>query len=235
MNLEQYPMPIALEHCFIENSIVVFYYNTPYHWTHIQKMVVEAFANEGENLDEYPLVNEKEMNPDGDAQKVCFSTGELKLLVEGKRISFNCVSSYPGWEAYRRFIRIAMRAIPNEELQFLSVGVRYISRYENIPIFPKLDGQVSLNQYQDVNGAEIRFPIREIGNITGLVRVTNMLLSKDGGTSSSYADVDIRKEHHTNSVDEIIDICEEIHYKEKQYFFKLISNDFVQELGPVYE
>lgn len=235
MDLERYPMPVSLRDCHIENSVVAFRYHTPFHWTYVQKRIVEAYAQVHINLEEYPLVNENEMKPSIDSQMTCYSNGVFKILVEGMRINFNCVTDYPGWSVYKPFIETAMRAIPTQDLLFIGTGIRYISIYDDINIFSKLDGHASLNQYQYVNGAEIRFPIKEDADITGLVRVTNMLPVADGQNFASYADIDVRKNLKTSSVDDILNVCEQLHVIEKQYFFKLISHDFVEELGPVYE
>lgn len=235
MDLDRYPIPVSLRDCHIENSVVAFKYRTPFHWTYVQDRIVDAYTQLHIYLEEYPLVNENELKSSSGSQMTCYSNGVFKILVEGMRINFNCVDDYPGWCEYRQFIDIAMRAIPAHELLFLCAGIRYISRYENINIFNKLDGHASLNQYHYINGAEIRFPIQEDADITGLVRVTNMLPVVNKQIFASYVDVDVRKNIETPSVDDILNVCEQLHTKEKQYFFKLVSHDFVEELGPAYE
>lgn len=234
MNVEDIQLPKSLEHCYIENSIVQFNYKTPFFWKYVQQKIVESMTANGIKLDEYPLVSD-EMGENSSKEKMSFFTDRVfKFLVEGRRISFNCVSDYPGWTMFSRFIRMSMQAIPAQDLQIKSVSIRYISRYDEVPIFQKLDGIVSMNQFQNVNGAEIRFPVKEENGISGLVRLTNMLLSNDGMHQASFADVELSYSLDTNSIDEALVACDLIHESEKKNFFRTISEEFVQELVPTY-
>ena len=234
MEIEGKELPKSLEHCYIENSIVAFNYQTPYFWKYVQQKIVESMTANGFVLDEYPVTGiEIDEKPSKDKMSF-FTDREFKFLVEGRRITFNCVSGYPGWVKYRRFIQMAMRAIPAQDLEFKSVFIRYISRYDEVPIFQKLDGRVVMNQFQDVNGAEIRFPVKEANGIRGLVRLTNMMLSNDGQHQASFADVELSSPLNTSSVEDALEACEKIHVSEKENFFRTISEDFVRELGPSY-
>ena len=234
MDIEGNRLPTSLEHCYIENSIVQFNYKTPFFWKYVQQKIVESMTAKGFELDEYPLVGD-EMGKELSKEKMSFFTDrEFKFLVEGRCISFNCVSDYSGWARYSFFIRMAMQAMPVQDLEFKSVYIRYISRYDGVPIFQKLDGGVSMNQFQDVNGAEIRFPVKEVNGISGLVRLTNMMQSIDGQHQASFADVELSYSLNTNSIDEALTACDMIHESEKKNFFRTISEEFVHELGPTY-
>lgn len=234
MNIGDKQLPKSLKHCYIENSIVQFNYKTPFFWKYVQQKIVESMTANGFELDEYPLVGD-EMGAESPKEKMSFFTDRIfKFLVEGRRISFNCVSDYPGWTSYSHFIRMAMQAMPAQDLNIKSVYIRYISRYDEVPIFQKLDGSVSMNQFQDVNGAEIRFPVKEANGISGLVRLTNMMLSNDGLHQASFADVELSYSFNTNNIDEALTACDMIHESEKKNFFRTISEEFVQELGPTY-
>ena len=234
MRIERIELPKSLEHCYIENSIVIFGYRTPYFWKYVQQKIVESMTDNGYKLDEYPMTDIEEDEKPSKVKMSFFTDSEFKFLVEGRRITFNCVSGYAGWTKYREFIQSAIQAIPPQNLEFKSVSIRYISRYDEVPIFLKLDGQVSMNQFQDVNGAEIRFPVKEANGIRGLVRLTNMLLSNDGQRQASFADVELSYSLHTGNIDEVMEACELIHRSEKEIFFRTISEDFLQELGPRY-
>ena len=234
MTIEGKELPKSLEHCYIENSIVQFNYKTPFFWKYVQQKIVESMNNNEIVLDEYPVTG-IEIDEKLSKDKMSFFTDRVfKFLVEGRCITFNCVSDYPGWARYSRFIRMAMEAMPRQDLEIKSVYIRYISRYDEVPIFQKLDGSVSMNQFQDVNGAEIRFPVKEANGISGLVRLTNMMQSNDGQHQASFADVELSYSLNTNSIDEVLSACNMIHESEKKNFFRTISEEFVHELGPTY-
>lgn len=236
MDLSKYPMPKALKNCSIENSIVEFHYNSPFHRFFIQDKIVESFKQRGVELQEYRMVNEgneiaDENNRTRPERKLSiFSNNVIKFLVDRQLISFNCVSSYPGWKEFSEFISFALSSIPQENLRFTEVRIRYISTYE-LPIFDKLDGKVFLSQFNDVNGAEIRFPVNN-GTINGLVRVTNLLKSIDGSRSKSYVDVEVGTNTIEGTLEDAIKCCEKVHLEEKKNYFQLLTHDFVQELDP---
>lgn len=233
MELKNDNMPKALKDCTIENSVVIFRYRSPFHRIHIQECVAEAFKADGVELQEFRAINENENSPSNEVRRLSyFSNGTLKFLVDRQAISFNCVSNYPGWETYFKFIKFAVSAIPNENLLFTEVGIRYISTYD-LAIFDKLDGKVELNWYKDIEGAEIRFPAKGAG-FKGLVRVTNLLRSVDGTKSKSFVDVDLTTSVPNGTLDNAFTQCEFIHHEEKKHYFQLLSSEFVNQLGPSY-
>lgn len=238
MDLSKYPMPKALKNCTIENSIIEFHYKSPYHRFFIQEKIVESFKQRGVELQEYRMVNEGNEMADennrllSERKLSIFSNNIIKFIVDRQSISFNCVSSYPGWNEFSEFISFALNAIPQDKLSFTEVRIRYISTYE-LPIFEKLDGKIILSQFSDVNGAEIRFPVNN-GTINGLVRVTNLLKSVDGSKSKSYIDVEVGSKTLKGTLEDAIGRCEMVHLEEKRNYFQLLSYDFVQELEPKY-
>ena len=227
-------MPKSLKNCSIENSIVEFRYQSPFHRMYIQDEIVKALNQKGIELQEYRLVNDNEESDRGQVGRKLsfFSNNEVKFLVDRQLVSFNCVSAYPGWEKFFAFITSAIKAIPDIGLQFDEVRVRYISTYK-LPIFDKLDGTVSLEWFKDVGGAEIRFPIRK-NNVDGLVRVTNLLKSIDGKQQTSFVDVEVGTKIIPGTKDNALSCCEAVHLEEKKNYFQLLSLDFVNELEPLY-
>ena len=234
MDISKHPIPKSLKKCTIENSVIKFHFLSPYHRLHIQDQVVNAFKESGVELQEFRAINEIKTNPNAPDPKISFfSDGIIKFLIGRQTISFNCVSSYPGWDKFFKFIKFAVNAIPSQDLSFNEVSIRYISTY-NLPIFEKLDGNVKLNWFNDINGAEVRFPAK--GNVfSGLVRVTNLLASSDGNNKTSYVDVDLRTTLQNGTKEDAFNSCEILHLEEKKHYFQLLSYEFVKELEPTYE
>lgn len=72
MEIEGKELPKSLEHCYIENSIVAFNYQTPYFWKYVQQKIVESMTANGFVLDD-PVAYKKmskAVNPYGDG-KAC--------------------------------------------------------------------------------------------------------------------------------------------------------------------
>lgn len=224
-------IPKKLGNCTIENSLYVFEFTTPFNRQYIEDTILSKFAQNDRHFERYPLANEPS-NKDNSALS-CYTDHVFKFIVEDNRITFNIVDKYPQWAAMGSFIVEVITNFPSEGLSFKSVTTRYISRYENIPLFNNLNGEVHLNAFNHIFGAELRYPLVYGQQIKGLVRITN-LLPQGKNLFSSFADVEIHKELQNGNIEDALTSCNEIHTLEKENFFKLLSEDFLNSLNPEY-
>lgn len=224
-------IPKKLGNCTIENSLYVFEFNTPFNRQYIEDTILEGLAKDGKHFERYPLASESGNHSNNSLS--CYTDQVFKFIVEDNRITFNIVDKYPQWAALEAFIIDVIKNFPSDGLRFKTVTTRYISRYENIPLFNNLNGQVHLNAFNHIFGAELRYPLIYGQYIKGLVRITN-LLPQGENVFTSFADVEIHKELTDGSVVNTLASCNEIHSLEKENFFKLLSEDFLNSLNPEY-
>lgn len=221
----------SLKHCNLTNTVVTVFYDTPFDLSYVVKTISKAYDISKMNVSEYPLANtHNAVNQDD--KVICLANNKYKVIIERGRLSFNIVQNYISWNEYREFIAVALDAIPKQEILFKSAGVNYISAFPNIRLFDALKGSVHLDCYDDVFGAELRYPIISDG-CKGFVRITNLL--PQGKVNVSFMDITIIQENSVRSVAELWPILENVHDKEKEELIKIVTEEFLNELGAEYE
>lgn len=224
-------IPKKLGNCTIENSLYAFEFSTPFNRLYIENTILEKLEQSGSHFERFPVVNEPECERNNALS--CYTNQVFKFIIDENRITFNIVNKYPQWAVMGPFITKVIKGFPSDGLLFKTVTTRYISRYDNIPLFNHLNGNVHLNAFREIIGAELRYPVTHGQNIQGFVRITN-LLPQGNNVFSSFADVEIRKVLDESSIDCALSSCDEVHKLEKENFFKLLNEEFINSLNPEY-
>jgi uncharacterized protein (TIGR04255 family) len=163
----------------------------------------------------------------------------FKIDVNGNSITFNTQSdSYPGWNEYFDFIEsIINKCVENSLfLKIERIGVRYISHFDDITIFDKLKVDISV-PFTSINDStqfrsEFKYKDHRV-ILTILNYITNK--SKEGEIKTSVIDIDVIKQVDSNSYSCNISECiEASHFAQKEIFFNLLSEDFLEGLKPEY-
>ncbi len=163
--------------------------------------------------------------------RVEFNSGE---------IIFNIHNNYCGWEYFSLFIESIVRRLFDEA--FISgvyrIGLRYISQFENISIFDKVNAKISLNLVVgDVRG-QARFELFKDDFFIFLsmenMRVFPLEYSK--ADFISIIDIDVIKDFSKIETSKLIVLkkIEDAHTIEKEIFFSLLKTDFLKSLNPEY-
>lgn len=221
----------SLKQCNLTNTVVTVFYDTPFDLSYVVKAISKAYDESKMNVSEYPLTN-TDKAVDNVNNLTCLANNKYKVLIERGRLSFNIVKDYISWANYKEFIKVALDAIPKQELVFKSAGVNYISEFPNIRLFDALKGSVHLDCYGNVFGAELRYPLITDG-CHGFVRITNLL--PQGKVHVSFMDITIIQDTSVSSIDDLWIILENVHNKEKEELVKIVRADFLDKLGAEYE
>lgn len=174
-----------------------------------------------------------------------FYTDKLKIQLQQNSIIFNCTDGYIGWADYKAEIEKALKQISTiKEIEFFErIGVRYISEY------PEKD-------IKEVTRFSFEFGIQEIQSDTFIFRTefvwdnykihltlqhkSPILSPIDKGTTFqlkqvSIIDVDVISDGlKINDIQILFDKIEETHSKEKEVFFRILKEEFIQSLNPIY-
>jgi len=164
-------------------------------------------------------------------------------IPEHGRLMFNLQSSYPGWDAYIENIIKVLTIVKNLNIvnAYKNIGLRYISEYVNESLEGKLKSNLSWNitnknnsiqssaykaDYDDQDRKVIinlANNLRRKNNVKGIIEVISAI------------DIDvIRPLANTNDIDFVISEINKSHEIGKQYFFGLLSENFLTSLKPEY-
>jgi uncharacterized protein (TIGR04255 family) len=160
------------------------------------------------------------------------------ISIGPKVISFACVNEYAGWENYSSkvieiFSKVKASGIINKTLR---VGLRYINFFEN-NIFNRinLSAKIGESSLQSNNTfIKTEFTKNKFSFILQVANKANVLVGEKQKVGSI---IDIDTSISDFSVDifsmspELVDAA---HSEEKQLFFSLLKEDFLESLNPEY-
>jgi uncharacterized protein (TIGR04255 family) len=166
----------------------------------------------------------------------------VKIQFVANKIVFNCIADrYVGWEKYFQTISDIMSALFDKGAirDFDRVSIRYISEFKNIDIYQGIKGTIDIsNAGLKLDNSILRLS-DESGNLKTYVTLTNKArrISPREQKIVEASLVDISIYENFNPVSDL-DIlrCKlnQIHTKQKEVFFGLISDDFLNKLNPEY-
>ncbi|MCY7352561.1 MAG: TIGR04255 family protein [Cytophagaceae bacterium] len=164
----------------------------------------------------------------------------FRIDLSGEAISFNLLSGYPGWEEYRQTLERFLSPLFANKLigQVQRVGVRYISRFENVRIFDKINGIVQLNVVPSDARGQVRLEF-ERSSFTSVITLVSGFPPAPGMEASYFSliDIDIIKIYPADNsltYENIFDDLETAHNLQKDSFFSILSEPFIEELNPEY-
>lgn len=222
-------IPFKLELDGLSNALVNISFNSVYQSNYIVDNVI-GLLDQSEEFDSLQII------PSKDADGILVANSKYRFQLNQNVISFNFVSRYLGWSDYKLFITKLLTQL-EKFVGFEKTAIRYISGFENISLFSNLDGYIKLNQLPPFYGTEFHFGFQiQDGAYHDVsdVRITDKLAIQND-KSMSVMDITMTSTKTCGSLDEVLSQLEFLHKHEKNVFFLLLKEDFVNKLGPTYE
>jgi uncharacterized protein (TIGR04255 family) len=173
-----------------------------------------------------------------------FSKDKVRMqILPDSSLVFNCRDGYIGWDAYGPFIQSALDAVvrTGNVTGFTRIGIRYISEFANIDIMDNICLTVHVPFISGrINNSSHRFAFEEDGalktvNIASKLPVNAVLNNGERVSFVSLLDIDVsRRGLSLNSVAQAWHEIDKLHTSEKQTFFALLKDEFLQTLNPEY-
>jgi uncharacterized protein (TIGR04255 family) len=166
-----------------------------------------------------------------------FHNSKIKIQLLPGSIVFNCLNEYILWDNYKNEIQHALNQMLNAGVvdKFTRVGLRYITEYPNEDLnncvkFTFTFGMPQLKSDAYSFQAEYRLDEHRI-----VLRLKNNLAKKNQVSPISTIDIDVIKENLNivNSQQLFVEL-DDLHLKEKEVFFSLLKEDFLENLKPEY-
>lgn len=226
--MTQKRQPKYLERDGLRDSLVEVYIKNP---TYLNTRIVKAILDGG-GMENFQTVEDRDSN------SVFLQNEVFRVQVRTDSISFNNIQEYQRWPSYGDFIRKVMRRVL--ALPDIEVGrqmIRYISMYPGVSIFDNLNGEkMHLNAFPQIDGTEIRFKMGitdEQGHLgIATIRITDNLPSNKSKVKVSVVDIQIDTTTNNDKQEETLDF---LHTEERNLYFSLLSNNFIESLGAHYK
>lgn len=169
---------------------------------------------------------------------------KIQLHQNGSLI-FNCINEYIGWTEYFTFIKNVISTLIENKIIVSStgIGIRYISEFPNIDILEKIKFSFEIEGLKnEISNGNFRIewentPHRIIANIGSKLPIPSIIESSDVRIEYvSLIDLDIIvRNFETSNNDELFEIIDSTHTKQKVIFFSLLREEFLKTLRPEYE
>lgn len=166
--------------------------------------------------------------------------GNLILSIGPKVLVFSNTSPYLGWDKWSDFIRESMEPIEATKIvKFVDrIGLRYINIFDTI-ILDKLKLSFEINTVRlSSESTNFKTEIKDSG-FTKVLQIGNnvQVVVNNEAKVGSAIDIDClfnTKQDGNTFFKEYKDILEKAHIEEKQLFFDLLSDSFLESLNPIY-
>lgn len=167
-----------------------------------------------------------------------FKNGDYILRLSPRAISICSKDIYKGWSSYFNFSRNVFFKIQNANIvkEPERLGLRYVSFFNNINIFEKIDAEFRIYGNSMIDTKSVLRSEFEIDIFTCILQVTNNALLNSPNSAQekgSTIDIDMITRNDFKLID-LESIIDNAHTLEKQVFFNLLSDSFLKELQPEY-
>jgi uncharacterized protein (TIGR04255 family) len=173
-----------------------------------------------------------------------FIKDDVRVQLVAHQIIFNCLEDkYVGWKKYFQIISDTVRSLFDKKAvgNFNRVSIRYISEFKNIAIYQGIKGVIEISETGLKLDNSILRLTDEAGDLKAYVTLTNkakrisQTSQEQQIVEASLIDVNVYENFNPASDLTILwDKLQQIHIKQKEIFFGLISSDFLNTLNPEY-
>lgn len=170
-----------------------------------------------------------------------FHNDKIKVQLQPNSIIFNCLGDYIGWENYRTEIEGALATFNSvvDINDYTRIGIRYITEYPNYDLadcvkFSFTFGMPEIKSDTYSFRSEFKWEKYRV-----ILNLNNKLLviteHNKPPTPTSIIDIDVIEEG-TNEKDfkSLLARLDRIHLKEKEVFFNILNEKFLETLKPEY-
>ena len=169
-----------------------------------------------------------------------FRKENLLVRLGPKVLVISNVKEYLGWQSFFSFIKKIVDYANSIELisSIERVGVRYINFFpENI--IGRLNVELKLNNELS-NEKKVLVRIEDVeDNVTRVLNISNSAQMKKSGETAqgTVIDIDCVQSSIKDPISQsnIIDKIDIAHTMEKEYFYRILTKDFIKTLNPEYE
>jgi uncharacterized protein (TIGR04255 family) len=174
-----------------------------------------------------------------------FFNEEIKIqLNQNNSIVFNCINNYIGWTNYFTQIKKIVSKLFKIKIinGFSRIGIRFISEFPNIDITEHIQYKVSINfeEGELINSSfrgEWRInDFKVLINIGSRLPIPQFLTTEDKKVNFiSLIDIDVISEGFSiDSTNKLFSLIDQVHFKQKETFFSLLKEEFLNTLNPEY-
>lgn len=167
--------------------------------------------------------------------------GKFRVDINANSITFNLIDGYAGWSEYFAVIVSTLTSLFEAKIisKVFRIGVRYISVFDQQRIFDNIIPNLSFNPFDGTSSRaqfRIELPRQDFLVILTLINAFPKTVDEKIKEIYSVIDIDTFKLFNPmiSSATELLPWLNKAHDEQKEVFFSLLKQEFINSLNPQY-
>lgn len=239
MDTSKVRVPKKIENDGLVNAIIYIQYKSDYNELFIDSKLNDLLTVKNQNWEMIYTPNAGKIVGGVQIPTRFFANPIYKIQITSSLIAFNFVNKYPGWEAYRSLI-VDVCSFLDSFITIEELRINYVSVYNNIKIFDYLDGVIKLNNLPSFYGTQYNFRCA-VGKENNFSALATLSLTNEDPIPNSFTNgkqnvrsivnITVEGKLSDKSFEDYLDF---LHTTEKDLFFRIVNQDFVDHHNPTY-
>jgi uncharacterized protein (TIGR04255 family) len=227
-----------LSHTSFEVLIGIFYQAFDKSYTYTNRPI-----NPSNVLPSSPATRNQEITIKFGTQSIIYNQ-KVSISFLPNAFVFNCLNQYIGWHDYRPEIDRALKILwsTGQIEKWTRVGLRYVTQYpqKDLKDCIKFNFTFGFPEVQSVTTAfKSEFEYKEFRVVLNLHDKLPIVRQQTGKhpevTPSSVIDIDVIADRLSlESLDDLLNVIDDTHLKEKEVYFGMLKDEFLKTLNPEY-
>lgn len=229
-------MPIRIDNDGLANAIVILTYSSNYNREYIESRI-QTSLNAVFKTNFQKVMMPRPITVEGEVIDHFIANRDFRIQVTKSMININIVKNYIGWSNYSSLILALLDSL-EEAVIYHVAQVRYMSLFDEISIFEELDGKFKFEYIPVFFGTQLNFRCNAHDENKDMHCVISVKVTDKAQVDDRLLSiVEICAETNMGDADRktAYSYLDFLHYNEKQMFFTLLKDSFINQHNPVYE
>ncbi len=228
-------LPISIENDGLSDAVVAFAYKPLYSREIIEEKTKDELNRRFKSEFLFVPAPQNEANKKANIKRF-IANREFRIQFSEDMVMTNIVGRYAGWTRYGELLQAIMEIL--DGVTYKVAYVRYVSLFDNVSIFDQVEGGgLRITTLPDFQGTEFNFRCNindsENHNAVATIRLTNNKVFPE--RTASVVDIMVEAKLPNESTQTAWEYLHFLHYHEKNLFFLMMKEDFINHHNPVYD
>lgn len=228
-------LPISIENDGLSDAVVALAYKPKYDSEVIEDNLIEALNKSFKPEFFFVPAPQNEANEKAGIKRF-IANRDFRIQFSRTMVMTNIVSHYAGWANYTELLKVIMEVL--DGVAYNVAYVRYVSLFDNVSIFDQVEGGgLRITTLPNFQGTEFNFRCNIYDDKqrhgVATIRLTNNKIMPE--RVASVVDIMVEAKLPNESPQTAWEYLHFLHYHEKNLFFLMMKEEFINQHNPVYE
>ena len=228
-------LPKSIENDGLSDAVVALAFKPDFGREKVEEKLIDVLNKRNKSKFVFVPAPQNEANKKANITRF-IANRDFRIQFSETMVMTNIVDHYSGWASYGDLLKIIIEVL--EGAAYKVAYVRYVSLFDNVSIFDQVEGGgLRITTLPDFQGTEFNFRCNiEDGNQrkgVATIRLTNNKVMPE--RVASVVDIMVEAQLPNEKPETAWEYLNFLHYHEKNLFFLMMKEDFINLHNPVYE